>query len=430
MPFKDSKGFNPYKSGQQIPRVPTGEEFPGHVPVTTKGGLFPGIFGHIFPGLDLPVNVPTHGQGMPDPSTGPINPTLGGGIGEQGADNGQSIFDILAQLAMGQGLDTNALAKQAMDIANQQYDPQIAELQREMGIAQGHATHSQQEIAKMYGALQQADKADIPQINQMFAGEKNKINNDYTALQNQVSNAYSDANKQQMDLMKQLNIQAAAPTALAQQQNDQAFFTGQQGQAKQDTMDALQLLQTGADNFSTQGAEIAGLEGNNRQADVMSQLQDYLTQAQGRVGDLTNQKQNAYSTALSQLGQQQQQGTQNQFSNMLQLAKLQMEMQQAQASQNKQPTYRSGPLAASQYLGEADPQNASNLNSFLLQILQGQPYTSGQMPNPVDPTRSTPITPEGAAQIAVQQAAAQGMSPQNQQELYMAMLAYYGRLNG
>jgi hypothetical protein len=436
MPFK---GFRP----DPVRGTNNGNPVPGHVD-PSRTGLFPSIFGDVLGGIvpDVPFPTPvySHGQGSPAPDTGPIRPDIAGGIGGQGApgvqDNGSSLYDILAQLAMGgSNSDPAAMARQAMDLASQEYDPQIAELKRQIGITQGNATNSRDQIGKMYGALAASDKADIPIIDQMFADNRNTVQDDYSQLKNQVAGQYADTQKQQMDLMKQLNIQAAAPDALKNQKADQAFFQGQQGQSQQDTLDAMKLLQTGADNFSTQGSEIAGLEGFNRQADVMQQLQDYMTQAQGRIGDLTNQEQSAYRTNLSQLGQQQQQGTQNQFSNLLQLAKMQQDQQQFDAglqakTQQNQPQYRSGPLAASQYLGEADPENATNINSVLLQVLQGQPFTTGQIPNPVDPSRSTALTPEAAAQLAVQQAAAQGMSPQSQQELYMAMLAYYGRLSG
>lgn len=430
MPFK---GFStdPVRATRDNP-------IQGKPGAATNNGWFPNIIGSVLGGIvpDVPFPTPiqVHPQGMPAPDTGPVMPDITGGIGEQGSPtDGQSLFDLLTQLAMGGSQnDPAAMSKQAMDMAAQQYDPQIEELRRQMGITENRAGSDRQQIGQMYSALQGADKADIPVIDKMFGQQRNTVQNDYKQLGNQVSSAYGDAQKQQMDLMKQLNIQAAAPDALKQQGTDLAFFKGQQGQSQQDTQDSLKLLQTGADNYSTQGAEIAGLEGNNRQADVMSQLADYMTQAQGRVGDLQNQKQNAYSTALGQLGQQQSQTSQNQFSNMLQLAKLQFEQQQAdqQAQQAQNPQYKSGPLAASQYLGQADPSQASNLNSFLLQTLQGSPFTTGRVPDPTDSSRSTSLTPEAAASIAVQQAAAQGMSPQSQQELYMAMLAYYGRLNG
>lgn len=436
MPWKDPKDFIPH---QQIPRVPSdGREFPGGPPVTTSGGnIFTDIFnkatGGIFGGHIFPANIPIHPQGMPAPDTGPASPQISGGMGEVPNQNAQSsnLFDILMQLAMGQGLDPKELSKQAMAAASQQYDPQIEELKREMGITEQHAGRSQQQIGQMYGALKQSDLADIPQIDEMFNQSKNKVGQQYQQLGNQVSSQYANAQKQQMDLMKQLNIQAAAPDALKAQQSDQAFFQGQQGQSKQDTLDAMSLLQQGADDYSRQGSEIAGLEGNNRQADVMAALQDYMTQAQGKVGDLEAQKQNGYTSALSQLAQQQQQGQQTQFGNILQLAKMQYEMQHdqdvlAQQKTGKQPT--SGPLAAAGYLGQADPSQAGNLNGFLLSLLQQEPFTSGQMKNPFDPTRSQQLTPEAAAQLAVQQAASQGMSPQSQQELYMAMLAYYGRM--
>lgn len=429
MPFK---GFN--MNAQRSTNNNPVEGMPG---AAQNKGIFTNIFNQVLggilpPGVEFPINTPVQTQGMPAPDTHPILPDVAGGLGAGGADQGQSILDILTQLALQQNRgDPNEMARQAMAAASQQYDPQIEELKRQIGITQGNAHESQDKLGQMYGSLQKADLADIPVIDQMFNKSGQDLNAQYKQLGDQVTGQYADAQKQQMDLMNQLNIQAAAPDALKQQQNDEAFFQSQQGQSKQDTTDAMKLLQTGADNFSRQGSEIAGLEGSNRQADVMSQLQDYMTQAQGRVGDLENAKQNAYTTSLGQLSGQQSQQGQNQFNNLLQLAKFQYEMQhenQQQQQQQQQGQYKSGPLAAANFLGQNDPGEASQLNSYLLQVLQGQPFTSGQVPNPMDPTRGQQLTPEMAAQLAMQQAAQEGMSPESQQQLYLAMLAYYGRM--
>lgn len=361
---------------------------------------------------------PVHGQGTMAPDS-PKLVTKDWEQDPQASSSGNSLLDQLLQLAMGQGSGGD-YSSQAQSAVNAQYDPQIAELRRQMEGAQGRADRGGKQIGDMYSSLSQSDLADIPIIDQMFGQSGQKLDQQYADLKNQVASQYSNAEQQQMDLMKKLNIQAAAPDALRQQQSDQAFLQGQQGQSHQDTTDAMKMLQTGADNFSRQGSEIARGEGANRQADLLSQLQDYMSQASGKIGDLNLAKQNAYQGALGQFQNQDYQHQQDMFTRLLEIAKLQQSGIQGSMGQAK-----AGPLAASQFLGE-NSSNPTDLNSFLMQVLQNPQITSGQTPQPNG--RSANLTPEAAAQIAQQQAAAAGMSPESQQQLYMAMLAYYGRM--
>lgn len=409
---------NPFKgfdSSLQRRIRDTAGGIPGHSPVHDVSRI-PDILASVFG--QFPIfgqRIPGHGEPAPDAM--PLNK----GFEDTAAENAPTLWDILKQLAFsGQQGDPNALYSQAQSQVNAQYDPQIAELQRQMAMEQQLAGRNKVELGNMYGALSNSDMADIDKINQIYAQGNKGVDQQYKDIQSQLAATYADTQKQEQDLMTKLNIQAAAPDALKQQNTDQAYLQGQQKLDHQSAIDALKLLQTGAQDFSRSGAEIARAEGTNQQANLMQQLQDYMTQAQGKIGDLNLAKSNSFQSVLGQLSNQQYSRSQDQFQNLLALARLQQSMQGAGGTQ-----YKQGPLAASGYLGENSPDNATQLNSFLLQVLQDPQFTQGQVQGINGPVR---LTPEAAAQMAQQKAAEAGMSPESQQQIYMAMLAYYGRM--
>lgn len=421
------------KAGRAGVDIPEGG-FPGHSRTKniTDLGLLKNLFNPFLASdiLTTPTNVPIRGSGQPSPDALPFNSNSAAGAAT-GQQNPNDIISLLSQLATGgqNPIDMSSLEAQARNAASAQFDPQIAAIQRAMSSAQDRANTNKTELGNMFNALSTSLKGDVPVLNQTFAQGNQDISNQFKQLQNQISQQYADVNTQEQQLMQRLNLQAASPDVLAQQNSDQALVQSQQAQSKQDTLDALKLLQTGAVNFSNQGADIANIEGTQRQSDLMTELEQYLQGASGQISDLQGAKQNSYLSTLADLTNQSQQGQnqQNQqlFDRLLEIAKLQQSMQQQQpTTQAKQ-----GPLAASQFLSENSPENASALNSFLLQVLQEPQFTTGQMgPSGFLGGDSTKLTPEAAAQIAQQQAASQGMSPEAQQQIYLAMLAYYGRL--
>lgn len=400
---------------------------PGHAPVNSSS-IFDDILGGLL-GAGLlphfgPRSIPGHGTMAPDSS--PI--IQKGWESDPGASNsGNSLYEQLLALALGQGggPDNAGLASQAQHAVNAQYDPQIAALQRAMEASKGRAATSRVELGNMYASLHDSELADIPKITQIFNEGAQGVKQQYDQLGQQVAGDYKAAEQQEQQLMQRLNLQAAAPDIMAQQSSDQQFFKGQQGQSEQDTLDALKLIQSGSEAFTREGAQMAQYEGTNRQADVMSQLEQFLTNTTGQIGDLQGAKQNAYMSMLGQLqnsAQSQYSQQQNQlFERLLDIAKLQQSGMQGGINQ-----YKAGPLAASQYLGSSGAQNPEALNSFLLQTLQDPTIQSGRTMGPDG--RPTGMTPEAAASLAQQKAAAAGMSPQSQQQIYMAMLAYMGRL--
>lgn len=387
------------------------------------------IFGNVFnagilsPYIRTTTGAQIPGHGTIDPSAQklpPLNQT-------PNVSNQPSLTDILLQAALGGGpsIDTSQIQKQAQEAAGLQFDPQIAALQGQIAATQQRANTNKQQLGDMFNSLSTSLKGEIPGINQNFAQGSSDISDQYKQLQSQIAGQYADANAQEQDLMKRLNLQAAAPNIVAQQASDQAFTQNQNATSQQDTLDALKLLQQGAVDFTNEGSQIAKTEGTQRQADLMNQLEQFMQQATGQVNSIEAQKSSAAANIFNQLlGQTQQQASQeqqNRFSNLLDIAKLE------QQQQNQTPNYSQGPLAASQFLGENDPANASKLNSFLLSVLQLPQFTTGRS-NSTFGGESVPLTPEAAASIAQQTAQQAGMSPTDQRNIYLAMLAYYGRL--
>src|SRR5678816_32202 len=167
---------------------------PGHAPVvnsnsltdilTKLGGFGAKQLSPLFPSNTIP------GQG----TMAPDSPKLGA-LGKEWNDQSQqqpsSIFDQLIALALGGGQsDTSQFSNAAHAAANAQYDPQIADLRRLMGITENRANTNKVQLGNMYSSLSAADKADIPQIDRMFAQGGQQVGAQYDKMQGQTDQAY------------------------------------------------------------------------------------------------------------------------------------------------------------------------------------------------------------------------------------------------
>lgn len=380
--------------------------------------------------LDWVGRSPVQGQDVPDPNQPQANKPPDLQPTPQPDTMSVLMDQLLNSIYGGNGVDTSALDAQARQIANSQIDPQIAALQNAMGQARANANRNSAIIGDMFSQLSSSLKGDIPGINQRYDAANTTVNAQNQAAQTNIDQIYADIQAQQQALADKLNLQAALPEGVAQQNSNKAFLESQNAQSNADTLAALQMLKQGDVGLTQNYSQIASAEGPQRQADLMAQLQNYLNSTNSQVAGLEGQRQQAYQQALSSLMSSAQSQQNNTFDQLLGIAKLQAQLQ-GQQSQN-QPTYRSGPLAASQYLGQTtDPQNASRLNAVLLSVLQDPRILGGriEVPGP-NGIQSVPITPEAAASIAQQIGSQQGLNPQEQQMLYMAMMAYQGKLGG
>lgn len=238
---------------------------------------------------------------------------LGGSIGSQLSRNveppGSDLNDILARLEELQNpdrymTDSADLSRQAMAAASAQYDPIIASLRQQAEGDTQRANINKVELGQMFNSLSGSLQGDIPAIQKQYAGDKATSKQQFADLQGQIKQQYATSQTEQEDMMKRLGIQAAASETLPEQQRDRDYFTNLAGKEGQTQQSALGEEETGSVDYTRQGSQIARTEGVQRQADVMTQLQDLLHQYESQIGANQAAKQNAYTAGLGQLQSQ------------------------------------------------------------------------------------------------------------------------------
>jgi hypothetical protein len=363
------------------------------------------------------------------------NQAMAGALSGSGAPN---IADILTQL---QGLqdpsrylaDNDTLNRQARFSANAQYDPAIEMLRQEMTAAQERGARNKNQIGNMYQSLSRDIESDIPEIAARFGQSRARTDTGYDNLRSQIDTTYADVQADQEELLKRLNIEAAAPDMLKDQGRDRAYFQNMAGQNAQVMDDALALEQTGATEFTQKGSQLARVEGTNRQADLMTQLEDMLRQYSGQISAQEIARENSYQSALAELmGQNQSQASeraQRDFENYIKVTELGRGLR---SDELKALTERGG--ATSVVKSPADvPARALNLgldqnaaqrlqNVFSSTVLSDPVITAG-----IDPTYGTALSKEALAQRLVEAGRASGLSQQEVNALQAIALEYFGR---
>jgi hypothetical protein len=150
---------------------------------------------------------------------------------------------------------------------------------------------------------------------------------------------YQKNSDAQNALLKQLGIQAAAPDASQQAQDDQAYFQGQSKLEQQGALDALNQQQMAQTDYSRNLGNTARMAGENTAQDIQSQLRDYLDQAGSQQDALRAGKSSAIAALLAQMQQQDAQRVQtqeqSQFDNMMKMFNFQLDAQNAATSAAK-----------------------------------------------------------------------------------------------
>lgn len=217
--------------------------------------------------------------------------------------------DILAQLEALQDpsrymSDSGSLAAQARAAASAQYDPLISAIKGQMGAAKGRASRNSRSLGQMFTGLSSSLQGDVPEIQQMYATDKQEAQQSFDQLQQSIQGNYAKSAADQEEMLKRLNIEAAAPESMAQQQVDKDYFTQLAARDASVEQTALGTEERGAVNYTQQGSQIAKAEGTQRQADLMGQLSDLLTQYESQIGGYKAAKEQAYTSGLAELQNQ------------------------------------------------------------------------------------------------------------------------------
>jgi hypothetical protein len=365
--------------------------------------------------------------------------------GERDSQNGGSSFgrsdmpsiaEIMARLQELQStsrysVDPSQLMQQAQAQAGAQYDPVIAQLRNAMGTAETRGNRNKQALGEMFGQLSTSLQGDIPGIQQEYAQTGQTTNDQFGQLKNSIADTYKTTQADQEAMMKRLNIEAAAPEALAQQQTDQAYFQNRANADQQTAQTALGQEARGNTEYTRRGSEVARVEGTQRQADLMSQLQDVLNAYQGQIGANESAKASAVQSMFGQLQTQAQDSafkySQRDFDNYLSSINIGRQLKNDQYTQNAKmypDTANSLSNVAGRALGMGLPQSsAQNIQNVFSSALGSDKRILGGM----NPDSGTPLAKEQLAQYVVEAGRQQGLSEAEIHALQAMALEYFGR---
>ncbi len=352
---------------------------------------------------------------------------------QQYEDRPPSIASILAHLQELQDpsryLGDTDFSGAATAAASAQYDPIIRALEGQMASATGRANRNKTELGNMFSALSADLQGDIPEIQQQYAGDKAATKQQYQQLQQSIKQNYADTQAEQEDMMKRLNIEAAASDVLPQQQRDRDFFEQLAAAEGQTMQSALGQEERGAVEYTRQGSQIARSEGVTRQADLMADLEELLQQYEGQIGAQQVAKQNAIQALQAEYQMDAQNSAleraQRDFQNYIAMIQLGQALRKdQQGSATPVNSVKSPADVASRALGMGlDEGDAQNIQNIFMNALGDAKITSG-----VDQIFGGKLTDEALAQRVMEIARSQGgLSREEMNALQVIALEYFGR---
>lgn len=228
------------------------------------------------------------------------------------------------------------LQRMAQQQVGAQFDPMIQLLQSQMGQKQARGKKSMGEARDMYGALGEDFLAQIPEMTQQFAAEDKETNSRYDSAQAELASMYGDQSKQQNALLQKLGIQAAAPEASQQAQDDQKYFQGQMEMDQQQVLNALNQQQNASQTYQQNLGDTTKVAGENVAQDIRGMLDEYMDQANTQMGGLQSQKSQALAALMQQMQGQAADNAakqeQQQFDNLLAMSNFQLDAAKAAGS--------------------------------------------------------------------------------------------------
>lgn len=295
--------------------------------------------------------------------------------------------------SMGSGESLQAALDQATKGINQSYGSQIGLLKQQNAGARADTKRGTKQIQNMYAALdreyQKSAKREkkwgmkaAQEIEGLGTRQAENINSNANDLL--LQNAAAAKELESPELASQLNSDVVDQSA---ELGNRAIFnagTSAGTQQKYTNLNTGYLQRTG------QNME---LEGRNRAADLLGQLQDYLQGNRAKIGDIAGQRAAALAQAQSQISgsyeNNQSDILQQVFDNAMAMSKLNMDMQQAQqqgAGENPlEGLLPEGMMKSNQLMGMATPQlqeifrGLSDNNSIVNNQWEGQEL-SGNLP--------------------------------------------------
>lgn len=346
-----------------------------------------------------------------------------------------STADIMARLEALQNpsrylMDDRALLAQARAAASAQYDPVISQLRSQMGSTESRGQRQRAELGSMFGQLSSSLEADIPKITENYARTKQETKGEYDQLQQSIEGQYRESQAEQEEMLKRLNIEAAAPDMLPQQQRDKDYFTSLAMKEGQTAQTALGMEERGNTEYTRRGSEVARVEGTQRQSDLQLQINDILQALQGQIGSNEAAKSQAISAGHLSLQSQNQKSAQDtaqrDFDNYLKSISLGRDLYKDQLQGMGKPvTSVSSPAdVGGRALTMGLPQpDAQRLQDIFMSSIGSDPRILAGL----NTETGSALSKEQLAAYIVEQGRSQGLSQSQLNALQTIALEYFGR---
>lgn len=397
----------------------------------------------------------------------------GGGGGRAGG--GMGMLDQLMQNLMsnvqGQAPSMNyqKILQSTLDDINKAYDAERKAVHQRSTKAKKETRSNRRELEDMYSSLSHVYNREAARQDQETKQDVHRVAGIYNR---QASQAEKDVNRtegQEAGLLRKLGIDAAGvetiPSGFNILEKEQSNIRKEKSKAKQIAQERGNIQE----RYLNKQQGLALEEGNQRSADAMAQLQDYLFQNRQALQDITSRENQATAAARTdlsaQLGEQKQayqdavwqrmmdvagfgldvrqlqsgnkfnrmnigldrqalidDRKQNQFENQLDLQKLALDARDQSATE--------GPLAgtalgdAAQRFGTVGKQRGTKLMSVFNNVI-GSPHVQDGFV--MQNGEKKDMTPEMAAAIASDMGKKQGLKPHEIQLLRLQVLDYFGR---
>lgn len=318
----------------------------------------------------------------------PEPPGIGAGAAGVAESVTPSVFDELLALQDPSRymMDEASLRRQAQQAAGAQYNPIIRALQQQQESARGRAETYDERLAALFGGLEESIEEDIPGIEREYKRGERETRGEFEQLRESIGGQYKQSQQEQEEMLKRLNIEAAAPGILPEQMADRDYFTGRAREMEETATQALEEDRRGDVGFARAGTQIARLSGAEHRADLTSQLEELVQGLESQVAANRAARGQAteagFTDLQSQASQQAAQQAQQEFQNRMAMLQYERQLQQDEFSQlqalqeaEQQPTevesYRDIVPAALEFVqprggGRREAQNIAEVMNTIL----------------------------------------------------------------
>lgn len=181
---------------------------------------------------------------------------------------------------------------QAESAVNKQFDPVISELLRQQGVTKNRAKSNQSMVGDLYNDLAAYIAQDSATTAKGYDTSQAQSKQLYEDERNKLAALYAQDAASQRNEARRLGIETLGATdeEIAKQNTQKQFSMGQQSQQMQSTFGALEQQQQAAADYDRAMQQASRSEGAEAQRDIISQLEDYMTQSNADIASTRSQK--------------------------------------------------------------------------------------------------------------------------------------------